>query len=45
MRVWDMGTQALVHELPGHTHWIVAVTFHPNGEQLASCGADETVRI
>ncbi|MEM7124819.1 MAG: BTAD domain-containing putative transcriptional regulator [Chloroflexota bacterium] len=32
-------------KLIGHTHFVRSLTFSPNGEILASCGLDHTVRL
>ncbi len=43
--IWDANTLDLVTELRGHTGAVVAVAFSPDGLQLASAGADGTIRV
>jgi uncharacterized LabA/DUF88 family protein len=31
--------------LEGHTHWVNAITFHPNGEFIVSASSDKTLRL
>ncbi len=35
----------MVRALPGHTNWVLGLAFCPNGERLASAGADRMVRL
>lgn len=46
--VWDFNSADVVsskYDLEGHTHNVPCVDFHPDGEYLASCSIDETVKI
>ncbi len=33
------------HELVGHNEWVLAVAFRPDGERLATLGAEGTIRV
>lgn len=43
--VWDCETWQVVRTLNGHTAAIRALEFSPDGQRLASCGYDSSVRI
>ncbi|ORY11224.1 F-box/WD repeat-containing protein pof1 [Clohesyomyces aquaticus] len=45
VRVWDCDTGTPVHTLKGHTKWVLAVSYSPDGSLLASGGYDNQVRI
>lgn len=45
VRVWDCDTGTPVHTMKGHTRWVLAVSYSPDGSLLASGGYDNEVRI
>lgn len=45
IRVFEIGTGALVATLEGHLGWVEGVVFSPDGQWLSSASADATVRI
>jgi WD40 repeat protein len=44
VKVWDQASDQ-VRTLRGHTGWVNAVAFSPNGQQIASASADGTVKV
>ena len=45
IRIWDCETQTPLHVLKGHTGWVLAVSWSPDGMLLATGSMDNTVRL
>ena len=45
IRIWDASSGRLIGKLKGHTKTIHALAVSPDGEYLASAGADGKVRF
>jgi WD40 repeat protein len=45
IRIWDVATGTLVHELVGHGNEVLCATYSPDGKRIASGGRDGNVRI
>jgi len=45
LKVWDIKTRKLKHDLPGHDDEVYTVDWSPDGQQVASGGKDKKVRI
>ncbi|CAB4013259.1 WD repeat-containing 38-like, partial [Paramuricea clavata] len=43
--LWDINTKSMNIILRGHTGWIQACTFSPDGNTLVSAADDQTVRV
>jgi len=43
--LWDLTSYQQVAELRGHTDYVHAVAFSPDGTQLVSGSGDSTVRV
>ena len=44
-RIWDCDTGTPIHTLKGHTSWVLAVSFSPDGNILATGSMDNAVRL
>jgi len=44
-RIWDCDTGTPLHTLKGHTSWVLAVSYSPNGAMIATGSMDNTVRL
>lgn len=44
-RIWDCDTGTPLHTLKGHTSWVLAVSYSPDGSLIASGSMDNTVRL
>ena len=44
-RIYSTEDAKLLHELPGHTRGVFAVSFSPDGKQVATGGFEGKVRI
>ena len=44
-RIWDCDTGTPLHTLKGHTHWVLAVAWSPDGQLLATGSMDNTIRL
>lgn len=44
-RIWDCDTGTPLHTLKGHTSWVLAVSFSPDGKILATGSMDNTTRL
>jgi len=45
VEVWDVVAHTRVHELRGHSKWVYAVAFSPDGKWLATGGWDRTIKL
>jgi hypothetical protein len=44
VRIWDVGTGALLHKLLGHKNSVYSVIFNPDGSGLISSSLDKTLK-
>jgi WD40 repeat protein len=44
-RIWDCDTGTPMYTLKGHTSWVLAVSYSPNGAMIATGSMDNTVRL
>jgi WD40 repeat protein len=45
LRQWDLATQEEIEPFPGHTFWVMALAFSPDGKRLATGGCDQAIRL
>jgi len=45
VKLWEVATKRLRATLVGHTNWVGAVAFSPDGKLLATGGLDHTVKV
>jgi WD40 repeat protein len=45
VKLWDMAMGAALQTLEGHTSWVNAVAFSPDGKPPASASGDEAVKL
>jgi WD40 repeat protein/serine/threonine protein kinase len=45
IRIWDAATGRLLVRLNGHTEWVCALAFSPDGRRLISAAGDQSIRI
>ena len=45
MKVWDVHTGIRLYTLNEPTDWVYAVSWHPDGKQLAAAGIDKSIRV
>ncbi|KAG8623447.1 hypothetical protein KVT40_008423 [Elsinoe batatas] len=44
-RIWDCDTGTPLHTLTGHTGWVLAVSWSPDGKMLATASYDGSIRL
>ena len=45
LKVWDVKSEKIKSDLPGHDDEVYAVDWAPDGQQVASGGKDKKVRL
>src|SRR5262249_23817197 len=45
IRQWDIATKQEIEQFAGHSSWVGALAFSPNGKQLATGGGDHVIRL
>ena len=45
MKVFEVATGAFLRSFEGHTHHVLGVSWRADGRQLATCGADNAIKV
>ena len=45
IHLWDVATGRELHRIPAHQQWVASLSFSPDGQTLASTGAEEVIRL
>jgi WD40 repeat protein len=45
IRIWDVATRQELAELSGHSDYVHALAFSPDGTRLISSSGDRTIRV
>jgi WD40 repeat protein/tetratricopeptide (TPR) repeat protein/tRNA A-37 threonylcarbamoyl transferase component Bud32 len=45
VKVWDVATGAVIHNLAGHTDGVFGVAYSPDGKRLATGGDDQVINL
>jgi WD40 repeat protein len=45
IQVWDLDSTATIHQLKGHTSYVIDLAITPDAKQLISASKDKTIRI
>ena len=45
VRLWEVRTGRMIHEVEGHTGWVWSVAFSPCGRRALSGGGDNVLRL
>ncbi|MEW5857762.1 MAG: serine/threonine-protein kinase, partial [Cyanobacteriota bacterium] len=45
IKLWQFGSDKVIHTLIGHSSWVYSVAFSPDGQTLASGSGDSTIKL